>query len=414
MKNYKKILSLDFEMYNSMHYWSICWIGAIVADTRCRELSRLDVKLNPGTRHKLIGRELKFPFKYSDLKPLGKFDSCCHRLFELIDEDTLVIGHAIDNDVKMMISACDYYNVTCPDFDYIDTNIVHSALDGEFSQLGLVSLAALYGYEFEAHNPVEDAAATLFLLGKMLEKKGITLHDAESLGITLGMVRGSLARKCEAACMSEKAKRHIDNGNAVFDAVYDAGKEGAPRKGRLNGVKMAIDTKLRANQNLYPLIKWAVGEGLTVLGEPRKADVFLTLEIKEPDRRCMSLREFAAKYDAPESAREGLDFYPNKVTLASGEAVSYLQYLRRKYARGNSRETYCFARVLERRFDFEDIASRLLETGARICAVPARRSTFVVDSLERLNDTTDYKIPLYKRLAAANKIKIKTLDELSR
>lgn len=117
MKNYGKILSLDFEMYNSMRYWSICWIGAICADKSLDEKSRLDIKVNPGTRHKLIGHELKFPFKYSDLKPLAKFDGCASKLFELIDDDTLVIGHAIDNDVKMLTTACDHYGLKCPDFD---------------------------------------------------------------------------------------------------------------------------------------------------------------------------------------------------------------------------------------------------------------------------------------------------------
>ena len=350
MKSYKKILSLDFEMYNSMHYWSICWIGAIEATLSMKETSRLDVKLNPGTRHRLIGRELKFPFKYADLKPLPKFDGCCERLFELIDDDTLVVGHAIDNDIKMLLSACDRYGKKCPDFDYIDTNIVHSAIVGEYSQLGLSALSALYDYEFEAHNPVEDAAATLFVLDKMLFSRGIGIENIESLGLSLGKVRGCLVRRSEAACMSSKARLHIDNYNAVFDAANEASGGG---NGCLSGIKMTVDSRLKVNQNLYPLIKWAVEEGATVLGESCGADINLTSEIREQDARSLSLREFVLRFNAPESARQGLDFYPNKVTLKSGEVISYTQYLKRKYARGNSREVYCFARAIERRFDFE-------------------------------------------------------------
>ena len=416
MKNYGKILSLDFEMYNSMRYWSICWIGAICADKSLDEKSRLDIKVNPGTRHKLIGHELKFPFKSSDLKPLAKFDGCASKLFELLDDDTLVIGHAIDNDVKMLTTACDHYGLKCPDFDYLDTNVVRSAIAGEYSQIGLATLAATYGYEFEAHDPAEDAAATLYVLKRMLKDRGVSIDEVESLGIKVGKVRGGLVRRCELDCMSDKARSHVDNFNAVFDAVQDACREGVNRGGATRGVKIFVDAKLRTCQNLYTLVKWTVAEGGKIMSEPKNADVVLTSELDFTDARMTSLRMFVDRFSVPESVREGLDFFPNKVTTENGEVLSYLQYLKAKSPKSNvrgARTTYCFAREIERRYEFGDIASRLFASGARICFVPENRVTFVVDAPERLDDESDRKVVMYNRLAQSKKVKLMTLGELA-
>ncbi|MCI9032234.1 MAG: hypothetical protein HFK09_06960 [Clostridia bacterium] len=415
MKSYAKILSLDFEMYNSMRYWSICWIGAVCSDKSLDEKSRLDIKVNPGTRHKLIGHELKFPFKYSDLKPLPKFDGCAKSLFDLMDEDTLVVGHAIDNDVKMLTTACDYYGIECPDFDYLDTNAVRSAIMGEYSQIGLKTLAASYGFEFEAHNPAEDAAATLYVLKRMLEEKGIGIDEAESLGIKVGKVRNGLTRRCELNCMSANARLHNDNYNAVFDAVMEACEEGVNRDGAMRGVKMTIDPKLRTSRDLYSLIKWATLEGARVLGEPRKADFTLSSELDFSNDRTMSLRMFVDRFGVPESVREKLDFFPNKVTDESGEIVSYMQYLKsksKKPAVRGVRATYCFAREIERRYEFEELALKLFGMGARICFMPENRVTFVVDCKERLKDSSDHKVVMFNRIAPSRKVKLMTLDEL--
>lgn len=415
MKNYSKILSLDFEMYNSMRYWSICWIGAVGADKSLDENNRLDIKVNPGTRHKLIGHELKFPFKYSDLKPLPKFDGCADRLFELIDDNTLVVGHAIDNDVKMLTTACDYYGLKCPDFDYIDTNVVRSAITGEFSQIGLKTLAASYGYEFEAHNPVEDAAATLYVLKAMLGGKGLSIDEVESLGIKVGKVRGGLVRRCELACMNSKARVHIENYNAVFDAVEAAKSEKIGRGGAMSGVKLAVDAKLRTSRNLFELIKWAALEGAKVIGETHNADFILSSELDLSSERTLSLRAFVDRFGVPESVREGLDFFPNKVTTSGGEVMSYMQYLKGKCVKSpvrGPRVTYCFAHEIERRYEFEEIAMKLFAMGARICFMPENRVTFVVDSPKRLDDTSDCKVVTYNRLAPSRKLKLMTLAEL--
>lgn len=409
MKHYEKILSLDFEMYNSAKYWSICWIGAISADANLNEKLRLDIKVNPGTKHKQTGKDIKFPFKYAELKTCGKFDTASALLFELFDEKTLVIGHAVENDVKMLLSACERYSITPPEFDYADTNVIASAMKGEYLQKSLSTLAADYGYTFRAHDPVEDAIATLTVFGNQLGETSKNIDELSLLGLDYGRVSGGLNRRCFPHCMGEKGRVHVDNYNAVFDAAEKA-RNTANAGETMKDIKFAIDGKLQSSQNLFAAVEWIYSEGGKVVYGTSSADWILCTEKTDTPRR-LSLRDFAIKFDMPQSVKENLDFLPNKAILG-GQTITYTQYLTRKYAGGKRNGVYCFARVIEKLFEYEDIAARLMKNGVRIAAIPDRGITFVVDDFSRLKDNSDHKVIMYNTLAKKYKMRVVLLSEL--
>lgn len=411
MKHYKNYLALDFEMYNAMRYYSVCWIGALFTDAEMNPVEKLDVKVNPDTRHKLVGKELKFPFTYKDLKVQPKFDKASRTLFKYLNIDTLVVGHAVDNDIKMLMSACAHYGLQCPDFDYIDTLVVYGALNGSYAQVSLTSLAQKYGVEFSPHDPSQDAFATLCVLKRMLEESGETLQTlADKHALCVGKVRGGLVRKCTADCMVSRAREHIDNYNAVFDAANETASDDTSKP--LGGKKIALDLKLMTSQNLYDLVKWIVESGGKIVYEPHGADFTLTGSLIEGDEKNMRLVDFAGKYKLPESVRDGLDFYPNKVVLKSGETCSFSQYLKSKAGvNGSGGTAYCFVRGIERRFEFEQIACRVLASGNRICTMPDKRAVLVIDSQADLKDTSDIKV---RKFAACGAKRTVTLDELKK
>ncbi len=412
MKKYNKILSLDFELYNSMKYYSICWIGAVVSDSSMRPLSYIDIRVNPATRHKMVGKELKFPFTYRDLKNLPKFDVASKPLIELIDADTLIVGHAVDNDIKMLFKACSLYGMKYPDFDFIDTNAVYGALKGEYAQVGLKTLAETFEIEFDAHNPKEDATATLKALKCMLERYETDLDSLVEKGaLNIGKARGGLVRKCEVDCMTARAKEHIENHNALFDAVRNT-----PRgNGALSGKRVAFEQKLSSNQNLYSLAEFALQSGAKAVPDEDKADIIVTSQLIEGDKRHCRLRDFASRYGAPQSVLNALDFHPNKVTTADGEVISFMQYLKRKYSvKGARGEYYCFSAKAEKLYAFEDAAAALLKTGKRICAMPDSRCIFVVADESELNtQNSDLKVRTYNKMKGTGKVSLITFSELT-
>lgn len=411
MREYKKILSLDFELYNSMKYYSICWIGATVSDFSMQPKSYLDVKVNPATKHKMVGKELKFPFTYKDLKVLPKFDVASAPLFELIDSDTLVVGHAVDNDIKMLFKACSHYGMKYPDFDFVDTNAVYGALRGEYAQIGLKTLAESFGIEFDAHNPKEDARATLKALKLMLAEHNTDLKTLTEKGaLSIGKARGGIVRKCSAECMSARAKEHIENHNALFDAVAVT----KPGEGVLNRTKVSFEPKLSSTQNLFSLAEFALENGARIVGEEDNADIIVTSQLIEGDEKHCRLRDFADRYGVPKAVLSELDFHPNKVTTSDGEVISFMQYLKRKYAvKGAKGEYYCFSAKTEKLYEFEDVVANLLKKGKRVCAMPESRCVFVVTSADETDtENSDLKVRMYNRMKGFGKIGLKTFAEL--
>lgn len=414
MKRYTKILALDFEMFNAFHYWSICWTGAALAGEDMLPVYFLDRKIDPGIRQQITGSSIRFPFTYEELRKCPRFFRCCKELFRLIDEDTLVLGHAVDNDVKMLLTVCARYHLKCPDFDFLDTNVLYGALHGEYVQIGLAALAQTYGVVYDAHNPVEDAAATLEVCRRMLEEKGMRLCEAaETYGITVGEVRKKLMKKCTADCMGERARRHIDNYNAVFEA---ANAPVAIEGQQLAGKKIAVENKLSVSQNLFPLIVFLRSMGAKIVYDTSVADMVVTAEIGKRDANSVNLRELALCYGLPREQAETLDFYPNKVTDESGEMLPYMEYLRRKYGRSGQTASrcYCFVHALEKRLEFEDIAKRLLESGGRLSGLMSENTVLVTDDVLRIEtDVTDMKVRGYKHLRNKQG-KLITLKELFR
>ena len=401
LNNYDKILSLDFEMYNSMRYWSICWIGAAVAGADLRPTEFIDIKVNPGTSRKMIGKGMSFPFTYSELKKMPGFAACSPRLFSHIDGRTLVLGHAIDNDVKMLLAACAHCGIECPDFDYLDTNAVYGAIKGEYAQVGLATLAENYGITFSAHNPVEDARATLASLKCMLENGSLTLSEViEKYGITLGKVRKGQVRKITLSCMHGNTLEHINNFNSVFDASIARVEK---RSTLLENKKIAFDGKLRTSQNLYDFTLWLRSLGAETVFDSEKADFTIGSELRFGDSRYMCLRDFAKKYGIPKEVASTLNFFINKVVERDGTIYTYMQYLRLKYGSNQSGKVYCLSRGIERRLDLEDVAASLLKKGAKAGC------TFIVESENELNDMEDIKVRSYRACKKSGKISLEVL-----
>jgi len=390
IKKYRKIVSLDFELYNSMFYWSICWAGVCAVSTSFKPLTRFDIKINPAIRHKFCGKDLTFPFTGAEIRREKLFGEVADRLLSHLTKDTLVLGHAFDNDARMIIDACAKYNVACPEFDYVDTNILYNALTGETGERSLAKLAEKYGIEFNAHDPLEDARATMEVAkaitdGDMLGF--IKKHNIEPSRLENSlMYRGGLPIE-----NTEQLEKH-NRLNMPFIA-------GASQK--TPNDLYYIDTAVLTRQDLMPVLLALVDKGHGFTSTPFSASIHITNNLcldAPPD--TVSLR--ALVYELGLDGTQ-FDFSPKRVRDARGKAITIEEYYKCAFCgfskKGGKldKKGVSFSKRVERSEHFENMLRAILSSGGRVCFEVGDSDYFIVLDKEELKQQGDQRLRTYRR-----------------
>lgn len=423
MKAYKRIISLDFELYNSFCYWSICWAGAVTTDLALNETDRYVKLYNPVTKQKRTGNKIKFPFTYSDLAPLKSFGGAGKELLAMLTDDTLVIGHAIDNDVRMIIEACQRFGLKLPTFDFLDTVVVYGAVKNMTSARSLSHLAEEYGFEFNAHDPCEDAAATLEVLRRIMKEAGAeTLSDlTDRYGIHLGRLAGGLMRTCYSNVYTGKALKHIENRNALFDAVTGFTGPVEPMPAFKGRTYHFLGT-MTAEQDLSAVATRLLRAGAKITGNAHAAGFTVTNRIDEEEMLGQSdnilLKTLVKKLGMTSDEVENLDFRPVKITTMSGMNVSYETWLKSLYPAKNAETDelkgvrIVFSMTADKLYEYETVYKEIVRRGGMVSYRVRGSKYFVVRELSQLDtDKFDLRIAALKTRAGRN-VQVITFKEL--
>lgn len=422
MKAYKKIVSLDFELYNSFCYWSICWSGAVTATLDLTETDRYVKLYNPVTKQKRTGNKIKFPFTYSDLAPLKTFGGSGKELLDMLTDDTLVIGHAIDNDVRMIIEACQRFNLPMPTFDYLDTVVVYGAVKNLTNARSLTNLAEEYGFEFNAHDPSEDAAATLEVLRRILKEEECDLAGLlDKYGIRLGRLERGMIRACYSNTFSGKALKHIENRNALFDAVVHFDGNVAPDP-QFKGRTYHFLPTLTADQDVSAVATRLLRAGAKLTGNGHRTTFTVTNRIDEEEMLGQSdnilLKDLVAKLGMAPAEVADMDFKPVKITTMAGMNISYEQWLKSRYPMKNAKSDelkgvrIVFCMTADRLYEYETAYKTIVARGGMVTYRVRGAKYFVVRDKSQLDtDTFDLRIAALKTRAGRN-VQVITFDEL--
>ncbi len=174
-----KYLAFDIEAANGYMLSSICSVGVVIADESFNILSRENIWINPRTRYNLngtrpgVGIDLHLDPKLLAHSP--DFAKVYPRLKQLLeDPEHIVVGHAVDSDVRMLNKACERYHLPGIDFTFICSQLLYKLYKGEREVKGLGKIADEIGLEFCQHNSEEDAYASMMTLKYISEQTGLT------------------------------------------------------------------------------------------------------------------------------------------------------------------------------------------------------------------------------------------------
>ncbi len=165
---------IDFETANSNRH-SACQVGVVISENGVivEEFSSL---INPqedfsfyntnvhGISHHNITNEPIFPIIYE-------------KLVSLLLNDTVFQYSTFDEQVFR--KACEKYNLNFPKFDWHDASLLVRETWTDFLEPGfkLSDVCALLNYSYKAHNALEDARATAFVIQEAINKHQISSQD---------------------------------------------------------------------------------------------------------------------------------------------------------------------------------------------------------------------------------------------
>ncbi len=177
-----KYLAFDIEAANGYKLYSICSIGIVIADEQFNILQRFNVWINPKTTYNLngtrknVGIDLHLDRNLLNSSPT--FPQVYDKIKKLLENpEYLVIGHAVDSDVRMLNATCKHYNLPSFNFTFLCSQLLYKLYKGEKDVKALSKIAADLDVTYQEHNSEEDAWMSLMTMKYLVQDSGLTVDQ---------------------------------------------------------------------------------------------------------------------------------------------------------------------------------------------------------------------------------------------
>ncbi len=224
----------------------ICAFGYCVCDEHFQILKKKDLLINPRGKFDLTDRKgrkgIVLPYNYADFKKYPPFYHYYPAIKELLEaEDTLVVGHAVLNDVKYLNLETRRFKLPSFNFNFIDTQMLFMSYMNDFTrQYGLEEIAEKLKVRYTPHRAAEDAYATSRILCAMCRKKKCNVEKLlELYGFTAGKIENYAISGTQSTAYKQyiKEKNRIKNARARARIKFNNKLlRMKPHEGKLNGV----------------------------------------------------------------------------------------------------------------------------------------------------------------------------------
>lgn len=309
-----KYLFFDIECsVVSKKFAKICAFGYCLTDEQFHILEKEDILINPQGGFHLTDRKgtqgLVLPYEYASFKKHPTFTQVADRIYGLLqDKDTLVFGHATQNDVKYLNLESLRFSLPSFSFAFADTQFLYMNRVGVFSrQFGLGSIAEELGVEFTAHRAVDDAYATMKVaeamclaerrsLSELMEKYEITLGKIENYEITPIQSLPCIRYKEE----QERKKEAREKLKSEFYRFADREKRRRAKDGKLKNKSVCFSHPLEIELPLSKrLLTKTFAHGGWFTSHAETCDVYVCFE-GEGGPRLQSAIEAKSRIFTPE------------------------------------------------------------------------------------------------------------------
>lgn len=280
-----KILTFDIESCTGNPLdGSLCSFGYVLTENG-RILQSGDILCNPlperfslGGFGKSTGLKLAYPVAHFRKQP--RFEGRYCEIKALFDSADLVLGFAVQNDLRYLNNACDSFSLPRFSFRFLDVQLLGGLVLPEHRNHGLKAFAEYFDISFIEHRSDEDARVTHEIYGRLLELSESTVEElVEEYGITYGVNSEEGHRSCYSELIV--AERLAANSRAtrklLVNYYANAAQGLVERRGNaLKGMSVAIAESVYAKE----------------VGTARRIAVTVAAENGEYDSSILSCRLF--------------------------------------------------------------------------------------------------------------------------
>ena len=297
----------------------ICAFGYCLTDENFRILEKEDLLINPQGGFHLTDRKgeqgIVLPYKYEDFKTYPTFLKRADKIYALLhDTDTLVVGHAVMNDVKYLNLESKRFSLPSFQFSFADTQFLYMNTIGEFSrQFGLGAIAEQLGVEFTPHRAVDDAYATMRVAEAMCKAENATFVELlEKYQITVGRIENYEVTQNTSVSFErykterEKQKEARAQARVAFHIFADREKRKRAKEGKLKNKTVCFSHEVELHTSLAKkLLLAAFAEAARVTFRAEECDAYICFE-NEGGPRLKSVQDRKAKIFNPQEFAEYL------------------------------------------------------------------------------------------------------------
>ena len=262
-----KFVFFDIECA-SVHknYAKICAFGYVVCDENFNILNKQDILINPKGRFELTDRKgekgIVLPYEYGDFKKQPTFPHVYGQIKELLeDKDSIVLGHAVLNDVKYLNLETRRFKLPSFEFGFNDSQLLFMTYINDFSrQFGLEHIANELGVEFVPHRAADDAYATMRVVEAMCKENGCSYSElAEKYKLTDGkIVKYNIIRpQSEAFIKYSEERQAFKEARAKARTVFynNLSRKRYKKGGKLGGAAFTFSRALEDDTEIsVPLV----------------------------------------------------------------------------------------------------------------------------------------------------------------
>ena len=331
-----KVLSFDIESCTGSPYdGSLCSFGYYLAEEG-KKISSGDILVNPLPRAFTLGgygKEpvLKLAYPIGVFRRQPRFDARFSAIKGVFEQAELVVGFAVQNDLRYLNNACDRFSLPRVEFSFLDVQILVGLIIPELRSAGLKAVADRFGVEYLEHRSDEDARVTYIVFEKVMELYGDTL---QALMCEKGLVLGFNRKDGHVNCYSEELlkERIASNSRAVKKIIIHYFCERAkkiPRRGRAlvkKAVGISESVYAEGTSLARKIIATIFAEGGDYEQSPLGCNIYI---VGDGDDRSEKLGKINRRKCRIMTAKEFSDAYGGFADMDADELKALVEYTTR-------------------------------------------------------------------------------------
>jgi len=242
---------IDLEASNAFSRSSVCCIGLLRTDEQLNILQEELILINPkdvfNLHHEV--RRVDIGFTKEDFVGKPTFDKVYGYLADTyFTKGTVVVGHAVSNDVRMLQAVCRKYRLPPFEFEFLCTQMLYRYHTHKNKMQSLADIAAELNEEFINHRADEDAHMSYLTLKRITDESGKNLPElVEEYNVKPGKIKNGEIKEIFCVKNAVGADKESKKGRKLLLNEFKRKVRRQPDKafeGWFKGLRVCFDEAL--------------------------------------------------------------------------------------------------------------------------------------------------------------------------